>query len=163
MLEVRSAPARNVAWSFCRRHQLVEGTPPETPSKSFVRALRAFDKGLELYWHPIRCNWILYRVARHGGVPGDDHMVKEFELAGPHGEYRSPGHWVIERLRELDRTRAGSIDMATSSRKFQQQIQEDLAAEDEKRRRQTEEVGADWANEVIKYGYGRSSIHVNRS
>ena len=162
MIETRSAP-RSVAWSFCRRHQLPEGGAPETPSKSFLRALRAYDRQLELYWHPLLHRWILYRCARHGGVPGDDHLVKEFELSGPGGQYRSPGHWVIERLQELDRTRGGSVDPAMSSRLYQQQIQADLAAMDEAKQREMDEIGADWAHEITTYGYGRQSIHVNRS
>jgi hypothetical protein len=90
-------------------------------------------------------------------------MVLELELCGQHGEYRSPGPWVLEWLRELDRTRGGAVDLTTSARLYQQQIQADLAAMDEKRTREADEVGADWANEVTTYGYGRTSVHVNRA
>lgn len=163
MLEVRSAQPRRLALSFCRRHQLVEAAPPAPPDKNFLRALRAFDRGLELYWHPVRGTWILYRLARRGGVPGDDHMVKELELAGPQGQYRHPGPWVIDELRRLDRTRNGSFDLQTSARLYQQRIAEDLAAQDEQIARTADAVGEDFAHELIKYGYGRASVHVNRA
>lgn len=163
MIETLSAPVRPVPWSFCRRHQLPQVTPPEQPSKELIRALRALDRNLELYWHPVLNLWFLYRCARRGGVPGDDHLVKEMMLAGPNGEYRSPGHWILDRLRELDVFRGGSVDPKQASRHMQQKIQEELVQADEQRARTAEQIGQDWVSELSKHAYGSTSLHVNRS
>jgi hypothetical protein len=128
-----------------------------------VRALRALDRDLELYWHPVLNLWFLYRCARRGGITGDDHLVKEMMLSGPNGEYRSPGFWVLDRLRELDVSRGGSVDPQQASRNMQRKIQDQLVHDDEARTRQAEQIGQDWVSELSKHAYGSTSLHVNRT
>jgi hypothetical protein len=151
-----------LALTACRRWELAEAQPVNGgPSRAFLRSLKRFDPGLELYWHPRRERWILYRV-RKAACPSDDYLVKELEVVGPQGEYREPGFWLIDFLRSLDKINLNS-DPHQADREYQKllaaQMQED-ATKDEKFGKA---LGEDFSAEVMKYGYGRNSIHVNRT
>ena len=52
--------------------------------------------------HPVERKWFLYRVSSRGGSPGDDVLVKEWALQGPKGEPRTPGPWLIEKMKNTD-------------------------------------------------------------
>jgi hypothetical protein len=110
MVSPRERRARR-ALSVCRRNELATGdvAAPAVPS-AFLRALNAFDPLLELYWHPHKKKYYLYRVFSRGGAACDDKLVKEAEVCGPGGEYRHPGPWLLARLREWELTAGGQFD-----------------------------------------------------
>jgi hypothetical protein len=119
MIDVESPRRSSVALTMCRRASLIDGFPPGGgPGRSFLNGLKAFDRGLELYWHPLRKRWVLYRVVQRAAARSDDLLIKEAVVEGPRGEYRSPGPWLLEILRKWDKTRGGSVDPERGNREF---------------------------------------------
>lgn len=165
-MRVEFGKARKSAWplTVAWRHQLAEAVPPgHQPSKALLRALSRIDPNLELYWHPIRTRWILYRVVRRGGVPCEDRLVKEAELTGLNGEYREPGWWLIDLLQRWDKTQGGSIDPHQADRQFLFDMDDRYSERSKLREAHSHEISEQITNDFIKYGYGqRRSLHVNR-
>jgi len=91
-----------------------------SPSQAFLRDLKSQDKDLELHWHSEgeKSRWVLYRVAKRATVPSEDFLVKEKEIAGPQGQYRPLGPWVLDWLRKEDKTHRGGTDPEYANRKY---------------------------------------------
>lgn len=147
----------------CKRAHLADGggSAPAV-SAALLRELKRFDRDLELYWHPIRKRWILYRLVVKAATPSEDQLIKEYELAGPRGEYRSPGMWLIDWLRRNDKTRGGAIDPRVATREYVRHMTEN----DEQFWAEKEQAAADisesTAKEILDYATGREVVHVNR-
>ena len=88
----RDASVRGVV----RRGRLTAGTPPRTLDKAFLQRLKEIDKKLDLYWHPIKHKWILYRQLWRGAAPADDKLILVTALDD------WPGNWLIHRLQKMD-------------------------------------------------------------
>jgi hypothetical protein len=134
------------------------GFPAGGPPQAFLRVLRRQDRDLEAYWHPIRERWILYRVVRRGAVPCEDVLLKELEVSGPHGEYRPLGMWLIDWLRQNDKTAGGSVDPLQANRAAIRKMEEDDKSL-EKEKEKTEDAmcsqfGRDCETHVVR---GRKS------
>jgi len=152
------------ALTACWRHQLADGgCPPGKPSRAFLAELKRIDGGLELYWHPIRKRWILYRVTHRAAVPSEDRLVKEFELIGLRGEMRSPGWWLLDWLRQMDKTRGGSVDPQQANREYMRRLHEQECEEEDAKARQVQEMSSSFAADCAKFAFGRKSLHVNRT
>lgn len=78
--------------------------------RAFLPQLDSVFNGLELYFHPLKKRWCVYRVAAKGSSPASDFLVMEYELKGEAGEFRAPGAWLIDELRSRSVTRNGSLD-----------------------------------------------------
>lgn len=159
--------ARGSAWAltYCQRWQLAESLPQGgSPSRAFLRALRGFDPGLELYFNPVRQKWILYRLLKRAPAPSEDVLLKEFEITGPHGEYRQPSWWLLDQLRRLDKTRGGTVDPHQADRAFLRRLDaEQDAAHHERDHAQTQQ-NYEAADALRKYAIlGRKNFHVNRT
>jgi hypothetical protein len=132
---LKRKPPRNASvLTFCRRGERAEASHQgQGPTRAFLRELRRVDKGLEVYWHPAKGRWVLYRVARRGEARSADCLVKEADLAGPRGEYRPLGTWVIDWLRKRDLTRSGSDDPDRARRLWLDRIERDEREEQERK------------------------------
>lgn len=139
--------------SRCRRWDLAQGVPPPVALPGgFLRALKRYDSALELYWHPVRHRWILYRVVRRGVVPSEDTLAKEWEIVGKGGCYREPGLWLLDWMRKSDMTRNGEIHPEYALK--QALISDDLH---EKHRVEAQEarfgeMSHAYARDVLRYG-----------
>lgn len=151
-----------LALTACHRWELAEALPVTgSLPRAFLRALKRFDPGLELYWHPRRQRWILYRVKRKAACPSDDYLIKEIEIVGPNGEYREPGFWLIDFLRSIDKINVNS-DPFQADREYAKRLDAQLKEDATKDEKFGKALGEDFSAEVLKYGYGRHSVHVNR-
>lgn len=142
---------RALALTFCRRGDLADGTPGEKPSPAFLRSLAAYDRGLELYWHPFRHRWVLYRVTRRGACASDDRLLKEFEVTGPDGEYRLPGWWLLDVLRKMDKTQNGTVDPKVANHLYVQHLQEEEEKEQSRRQAAMADLSEHFAKDMWKY------------
>jgi hypothetical protein len=142
---------RALALTFCRRGDLADGSPGAKPSPAFLRSLAAYDRGLELYWHPVRHRWILYRVTRRAACSGSDMMLKEFEITGPDGEYRLPGWWLLEVLRKLDKTRNGTIDPRVANNLYHAHLKEEEEKEEAERVARMSDMGESFGRDMWDY------------
>lgn len=121
------------ALTSCLRVALAEGSGKSgTLSRSFLRELHRVDSGIELHWIPSINRWVLYRLVRRGVIPSEDQMLKEVEVRGPRGEFRSPGQWLIDLLRSYDKTRNGSVCQEYANRKFLRKIDNEQKVMDER-------------------------------
>jgi len=163
MIEVRSPRRRALALTWCQRWELADGSRPwSMPSKAFLRELRRMDPGLELFWLSGRERWALYRVKHRAACPSDDELVKEFELVGPGGEYREPGWWLFDLLREYDKTCGGSIDPRVADHFYKQTLKRQLREDQERQEKKHAELSRGVAEEMYDFALGRHSVHVNR-
>jgi hypothetical protein len=110
---------------YTRRGRLTAGVPPRDLDDGFLQRLKEVDPDLELYWHPLRGQWIVYRLFRKGASPADDRLIAVSRLVD------WPGEWLIRHLRERDMMRrhpeAGDADRAAKL------DMDDLDAADEQR------------------------------
>lgn len=151
-----------LALTACHRWELAEARPAcGDPSRAFLRNLKRFDRGLDLYWHPVRQRWILYRVKRRAPCPSDDYLIKELEIVGPRGEYREPGQWLIDFLQSIHKKNL-SGDPHQADREYAKLLDKQLNEEATRTEKFGKELGEDFSHEVMKYAYGRHSVHVNR-
>ena len=82
-----------------RRGQLTAGTPPRPLDQAFLQRLRDYDDSLDLYWHPVREHWVLYRVTKKRSARADDELILISGLTD------HPSDWVIELCRRRDITK----------------------------------------------------------
>lgn len=89
--------------TFCRRWELMPGSPPACVAPGFLRDLHHYDPDLELYWHPPSSRWQVYRLAHRAVVPSLDRLVHEWTVETPGGNYALPGPWLLDAMRQNDR------------------------------------------------------------
>lgn len=163
MIEVRSPRRRAVALTYCQRWELADGSCPRSPpSTAFLRELRRMDPGLEVIWVPGRDRWVLYRVKHRAAVPSEDQLVKEFEIVGLHGEYREPGWWLIDLLREYDKTCGGAIDPKVADHFYISRLKRLNQEAQERQEKKNADLSRGVAEEMYDFALGRHSVHVNR-
>lgn len=116
MNETLKERRRLYAPMLCKRGELAAATPPSSLSRSLLRHLKALDQRLTFYWHNPTKRWVLYRCFSQGAVPSDDNLVKVMTVEGPNGEYREPGHWLVDWLHNhnLQRKYGGSTPEQTA-------------------------------------------------
>ena len=104
--------------THCRRGQLARSAAPfGAPDPEFLRRLAEFDKEVELYWHPLAERWVLYRVRRKG-CASDDVMIHEATIKTPGGNFKPPSFWLIDQLKEWDKTKQGKYDIRQANRQY---------------------------------------------
>jgi len=145
---LRTAGVKTVA---LRRFLAQENRSGRTLSPAFLRELRHLDQKLELFWLERYGIWALYRVSRLGVVEGDDRMVKEFELVGPHGEPREPGPWLLDWLRRHDKTKGGTVDPEYYNRWYWERLRQEEQAEEDRQDAWKKQVGEDCGKEMLRY------------
>lgn len=145
---LRTAGIRTVA---LRRFLTQENHTGRTLSPAFLRGLSAVDRKLELFWFDRFGVWVVYRLSRPGVVEGDDRMVKEFELVGPHGEPREPGPWLFDWLRRHDKTRGGTVDPEYYDRWYWERLRQEEQTEEDRKEVWKKQVGEDCGKEMLRY------------
>jgi len=145
---LRTAGVKTVA---LRRFLAQENRSGRTLSPAFLRELRLVDRTLELFWIERYGIWVVYRVRRQGVVPGDDSMIKEFELVGLHGEPRDPGPWLFDWLRRHDKTKGGSVDPAYYDKWYWERLRQEEQDEEDKQEAWKKQIGEDCGKEMLVY------------
>jgi hypothetical protein len=141
MIEFPRVKERRTAPTYARRWQLArEASSPRAAPPFFLKSLRRYDPDLEPHWHRRMERWVLYRVFRRGVVPAQDHLVKEYEVMGPRGEYRPLGLWVLDWLRAHDKTEGGSVDPQQANRNWIRSFEESEARFERQKEREYQDV-----------------------
>ena len=123
--------------------------------------MKAFDKDLELYWHPIANKWILYRVKRRG-VASDDEMIQECVVKTSHGGYAPPGDWLLDLLKKWDKTRGGSISPERANRNYLKNTNSDAAEREAQREKQMDQISQAVADDTRPIAAARHSVTTGR-
>ena len=124
----REASIRGVA----KRGELTPGSPPRPLDRVFLRRLRDTDPSLEMYWHPVRRKWCIYRRPARNVAASDETLVLVSALD------RWPGDWVIRKLQSMDSSRRHTT--ADRGRIADLDMQEMDKQDYEKERRQAREL-----------------------
>jgi hypothetical protein len=154
-MKLQSSRRSGRALTSCLRYALAEGSRPSHLSRSFLRELRRLDPKLELHWISSINRWVLYRVASPGIIPGEDRLVKELEIKGPNGEFRVPGHWLIDWLRKHDKTRGGAVCPEYANRKFLKKIDSEVDVQDQLIAKKTWELTESKAHDIENFALRR--------
>lgn len=88
-------------------------------------------------------------------------MVHEFDIAGPTGQYRPPGPWVLDWLRKNDKTENGGVDPEAANRRWLRNLDRALVQGDERKERRASE----WRSDIYRtaeriIGSGRFSREI---
>ena len=145
--------------TFCRRWELMPGSPPAAVAPGFFRDLRLFDPDLELYWHPPSNRWQVYRVLHRAVVPSMDKLIHEWVVETPDGNYALPGAWLLDAMRRADRW-SDFGDRKAAQRAFRRHL-DDLNDSGERAREQEWDnlLGNLW-NDIAPIKRGRVSVAV---
>lgn len=136
----------------------MRGSPPADVAPGFLQALRRYDPNLELYWHPLKERWQVYRVTRNV-VPSMDRMVHEWEVTSPSGGYALPGPWLLELMKKHD-IWSDHGDVAARQRAFRR-LQDDLdRAGEREREKKAEALQGNLWKEYSRVKRGRVTVSV---
>jgi len=96
------------------RGELITATAPIQLGRSFLERLHRFDPKIELHWHPLMEQFLLYR--KHGPSPRKeptDTLILEWDLDG-----QRPGFWLIEWLQWADKYAGGATSPMRARRNY---------------------------------------------